>query len=146
MTIAREVREPGGALIYAAPPGAPLRRVVSKETAAAVTTMMEHTVSEGTSYRAFRDASGAPFLPGVSVAGKTGTLSEGDHLYTWFTGFAPSRTVPGVRPVAIAVLVVNHPTWRLKANVVAREMLRAYFAAQNVEHVPRASLGVVARK
>lgn len=146
LTIVREVHEPGGALIYSAQPSAPLRRVVARETAAAVTTMMEHTVGEGTSYRAFHDPSGASFLPGVTVAGKTGTLSDGDHLYTWFTGFAPSRTMPGVRPVAIAVLVVNHPTWKTKANVVAREMLRAYFAEQKVERVTRPSLGTVAKK
>jgi peptidoglycan glycosyltransferase len=146
LTIVRDVREPGGAVIYTASPAAPLRRVVAKETAQAVTTMMEHTVSEGTSYRAFHDLAGASFLPGVTVAGKTGTLSEGDHLYTWFTGFAPSRTMPGVRPVTIAVLVVNHPTWKTKANVVAREMLRAYFFQQNVERVTRPSLGTVAKK
>jgi hypothetical protein len=27
----------------------------------------------------------------------------------------------------VAVLVVNQPTWHVKANVLARELLRAYF-------------------
>ena len=40
--------------------------------------------------------------------------------------------MPGVKGVAIAVLVVNLPTWQVKANVVAREMLHAYFAEQKV--------------
>jgi membrane peptidoglycan carboxypeptidase len=108
------------------------RRVVTPAAAEALTTMLEHTVSEGTSFRAFHDAKGAPFLPGITVAGKTGTLSDdrAHHFYTWFTGFAPSHPVEGVRAVAIAVLVVNDPTWRVKANVVAREMLQSYFASR----------------
>ncbi|MEO8796861.1 MAG: hypothetical protein ABI551_03175, partial [Polyangiaceae bacterium] len=56
-------------------------------------------------------------------------------LYTWFTGFAPSHPMPGVKQVAIAVLVVNRPQWHIKANVIAREMLRSYFAEQGVAHV-----------
>jgi len=73
------------------------------------------------------------------VAGKTGTLTD-DHaqrFYTWFTGFAPSHPVPGVRPIAVAVLVVNGPSWRVKANVVARQVLQAYFAEQKVPGVAR---------
>ncbi len=44
---------------------------------------------------------------------------------------------PGVRQVAIAVLVVNEPTWHVKANVVAREVLREHFALQKVPSVSR---------
>ena len=107
-------------------------RAISPAAAQALTTMMEHTVTEGTSYRAFHDARRTPFVP-VSVAGKTGTLNgEGERggeprLYSWFTGFAPSHAQPGERRVAIAVLVVNKPKWKVKANVVAREMLHELF-------------------
>jgi hypothetical protein len=34
------------------------------------------------------------------------------------------------RQVAFAVLVVNEPHWNIKANVLAREVLRAYFVSQ----------------
>ena len=64
------------------------------------------------------------------------------HFYTWFTGFAPSRPVPGVRPIAVAVLVVNGSAWRVKANVVAREMLQAYFASQKASGVSYPKLEV----
>jgi len=104
--------------------------------------MVEHTVAEGTSFRAFHDARRTSFLPGITVAGKTGTLTD-DHAqryYTWFTGFAPSQPVPGIRPVAVAVLVVNGPSWRIKANTVAREILQAYFAEQKVPGVSRPKL------
>jgi len=46
--------------------------------------------------------------------------------------------------VAVAALVVNGPEWQVKANVMAREMLRAYFAAQGSEGVTRPSLAAVA--
>jgi cell division protein FtsI/penicillin-binding protein 2 len=112
--------------------------------------MMDTTVSDGTSYRAFHDAKGRAFLPNIAVAGKTGTLTEpsSQRFYTWFTGFAPSRpivfppeaTKDGHEPVqprkiAFGVLVVNEPKWTIKANVLAREVLRAYFAAQKVPGV-----------
>jgi peptidoglycan glycosyltransferase len=142
LNIVRQVDDADGKSLYAPPASAPTRRVIRPETAQAVTTMMEHTVSEGTSHRAFRDPSGRPFLPGVVVAGKTGTLADADKglLYTWFTGFAPSRPMPNVRQVVVAALVVNHPAWHLKANVLAREMLRAYFADQKVAHVTAPAL------
>jgi len=121
-----------GAVEYEAP--APeSHRAITEDAARAVGAMMEHTVTEGTSYRAFHDAHRTPFVP-VPVAGKTGTLTgEGAHgveprLYTWFTGFAPARPAhAGERRVAIAVLVVNKPRWHVKANVVAREMLREVY-------------------
>ena len=77
---------------------------VARETAAQLATMMEHTVSEGTSWRAFHDGRGGAFLPGVTVAGKTGTLTDAEtkRYYTWFTGYAPSHPQPGVRQVAVA--------------------------------------------
>jgi len=37
----------------------------------------------------------------------------------------------------VAVLVVNGPSWRVKANVIAREVLQAYFAEQKVPGVSR---------
>ncbi len=141
--IVRQVSAGDGTVRDAAARVASHAPVVTTSTAAALTRMMEHTVSEGTSFRAFHDARRTPFLPGLSVAGKTGTLTD-DHAqryYTWFTGFAPSRPVAGVRPVAVAVLVVNGPSWRVKANVLAREVLQAYFAEARVPGVSRPKAG-----
>ena len=121
--------------LYQAPKRTVIRRAIHPETAAALTSMMETTIRGGTSYRAFHDAEGRAFLPNITIAGKTGTLTraETQQFYTWFVGFAPSRAPE----VAIAVLVVNTPSWRAKANVVAREVLRAYFAAKGVPGVTR---------
>jgi len=140
--IVREVGAANGSLREAPARASTHAPVVSTTTADALTRMMEHTVSEGTSFRAFHDARRTPFLPGITVAGKTGTLTD-DHAqryYTWFTGFAPSHAVPGIRPVAIAVLVVNGPAWRVKANTVAREVLQGFFAEQKVPGVSRPKL------
>lgn len=121
------------------------KRVLKTETAAEITQMMETTVSDGTSYRAFHDTRGRAFLPGISVASKTGTLTDqsSQRFYTWYAGFAPSKPVTspegsdGVQPrkVSWGVLVVNDPKWTIKANVLAREVLRAYFAEQKVPGV-----------
>ncbi len=137
-----------GAAVWSAPEPPASHRAIARETAEEVATMMEHTVSEGTSFKAFHDGRGRAFLPGIGVAGKTGTLTDGgaQRYYTWFTGFAPSRPQPDERQVAVAVLVVNGPTWHVKANVVARDVLRAYFAQQGAPGVSRPSVGKVARR
>ena len=139
VSIVDHVTDEKGATVYGAPPSTPGRRAIARETAQALTTMMETTVREGTSYKAFHDGRGRSFLPGVVVAGKTGTLTDAQEqrFYTWFTGFAPVKPIPNVRQVAIAVLVVNKPTWHVKANVIAREMLREHFAREKVPSVTR---------
>jgi len=136
-----------GTRVWLAPDAPVTRRVVGRDTAEQLATMMEHTVGEGTSWRAFHDGRGAAFLPGLTVAGKTGTLtdSETKRYYTWFTGYAPSRPQPGVRQVAVAVLVVNGPAWQVKANVIARDVLRAYFAGHEMTGVTRPSINAIAR-
>ena len=98
------------------------RRVISVDTAHQVNAMMRNTVEHGTARRTFHDPAGVPFLPGIRIAGKTGTLSGENPYrgYTWWVGFAPAD-----RPtIAVAALVVNTPMWRIKASFVAREALR----------------------
>jgi cell division protein FtsI/penicillin-binding protein 2 len=129
-----------GKVQWSAPSSLVQHRIMKADTAHAMTTMMDATVTDGTSYRAFHDAKGRSFLPGVAVAGKTGTLTDGaaQRYYTWFTGFAPSKPLADdvtPRKVAFAALVVNDPKWTIKANVLAREVLRAYFASQKVPGV-----------
>ncbi|MCC6645627.1 MAG: penicillin-binding protein [Polyangiaceae bacterium] len=110
-----------------------LGRAVAPEVAAAVTRMMEATVRDGTSFKAFHDGAGREYLPGITVAGKTGTLTkqQTDQFFTWFVGFAPSQKPE----VAIAVLAINKATWKTKANTVARQMLQGYFAEKGAAGV-----------
>lgn len=133
--IVQSVSEKGKTIYEAKNRRQVLRKVIRPETARALTTMLEATVSSGTSRAAFRDPKGRPFLPNIRVAGKTGTLTDHDKqiLYTWFVGFAPSREPE----VAISVLAANRPIWRAKANVVARDVLRAYFAKKGAPGVTK---------
>jgi cell division protein FtsI/penicillin-binding protein 2 len=104
-----------------------VKRVIDEGTASSVTAMMESTVDDGTSYRSFHDRNGRPYLPDIRVAGKTGTLTKpapDGPFYTWFVGFAPSRSPE----VAISVMIANGVKWRVKATNVACDMLRTYFA------------------
>lgn len=103
---------------------APFRPVIPASTARVLTSMMTRTVSAGTAHGAFFDQQGRPFLPGVRVAGKTGSLSTSApyRAYSWFVGFAPAD-----KPrIAVAALVVNTPKWRIKGSYVGREALRHY--------------------
>ena len=74
-----------------------LRRSISTSTAESVKNMMIAAVANGVSSNAR--------IPGVVVAGKTGTAENGvGQPYTlWFTGFAPANNPK----VAIAVVVEN---------------------------------------
>jgi cell division protein FtsI/penicillin-binding protein 2 len=150
-SIVEKVLSGGGAAVWTAPEEPTTHHAIARETAEQLGAMMEKTVTDGTSWRAFHDNKGTAYLPAISVAGKTGTLTEAEthRYYTWFTGFAPVHPTIGVRgpirQVAVAALVVNGPAWQLKANVLAREMLRAYFASRGAQGVTRPSLEAVAR-
>ncbi len=73
-----------------------LRRAVDPATATIIGQMMERVVTEGTGTRAT--------VPGVRVAGKTGTAQAGGGMaYPWFIGFAP------VEEPSIAIAVVFEP-------------------------------------
>jgi len=110
-----------------------LRRAIKPETATELTRMMRQTVENGSAFKSFHDAAGTSFLPGIQVAGKTGTLTryKDNRFYSWFVGFAPADKPE----VAIASLVVNNPSWQIKGAILAREVLRAYFAEHGAKGV-----------
>nr|MBA3245036.1 penicillin-binding protein 2 [Actinomycetota bacterium] len=78
-----EVRAPGGRLVKRVRPRV-WKHPMKPETAAALNTMMQSVVTGGTGT--------AAAIPGVKVAGKTGTAETGrSHVYTaWFIFFAPA--------------------------------------------------------
>jgi cell division protein FtsI/penicillin-binding protein 2 len=110
-----------------------VRRSLRAETARALRHMMEVTVNSGTSLDAFTDDEGRSFLGDIRVAGKTGTLRPSDRAATasWFIGFAPSKNPQ----IIVSVLLENGSTWRRKANEVARDLLRTYFAKRGAAGV-----------
>ncbi len=110
-----------------------IRRAMSPETAEEVTQMMLHTVDGGSAHKTFRDRRGNEFLPGIRVAGKTGTLTrhKEDRHYTWLVAFAPAENPE----IAVAALVVNTPRWTIKGPDLARDVLRAYFNSKGAAGV-----------
>ncbi len=73
---------------------------MTEANAAELRDMMINVVENGTGYRAQ--------IPGVQVAGKTGTAqtAEGSPPHAWFTAFAPANDPQ----VAVAVVVENGGT------------------------------------
>jgi penicillin-binding protein A len=81
--VVKEVLSPGGKLVRRVRPHT-YSRAMKPETAAALNQMMQLVVQGGTGT--------AAQIPGVKVAGKTGTAETGKaHVYTaWFIFFAPA--------------------------------------------------------
>ncbi|HEY6876769.1 MAG TPA: penicillin-binding transpeptidase domain-containing protein [Polyangiales bacterium] len=118
------VVDDGGQVVFKAEPEL-FRKVMEPHIASQLGTMMTATIKQGTCRRSFRDARGRPLLPNIEVAGKTGTLNRETPQfrgYTWWVGFAPVDDPK----IALAVLVVNSPMWRIKASQVAAETLKHY--------------------
>ena len=114
--IVREI-ERGGKIVTRTPVG-PLSSPVSSETAANVTTMMEAVVAWGTGTIAR--------LPGVTVAGKTGTATNPHGAaHSWFVCFAPAHDPR----VVVAIVVENAGYGATVAAPIARHVLRVALAA-----------------
>jgi peptidoglycan glycosyltransferase len=98
-----------------------LSQPVSAEVADQLTEMMRSVVTNG-SGRAAR-------IPGVDVAGKTGTAEVGNDQpdHNWFIGFAPAEDPQ----IAVAVFVANGGgTGGDVSAPIAREVMQAYLEGQ----------------
>jgi penicillin-binding protein A len=94
--IVSEVRDSQGRVVreFAA---RTVRRAISGSTAAKLTQMMIAVVNNGSGYRAA--------IPGIQVAGKTGTATNGEGRApnAWFTAFAPAQAPR----IAVSVIVLD---------------------------------------
>jgi penicillin-binding protein A len=74
-----------------------VRRAITGSTAATLTQMMIAVVNNGSGYRAA--------IPGIQVAGKTGTATNGEGRApnAWFTAFAPAQAPR----IAVSVIVLD---------------------------------------
>jgi penicillin-binding protein A len=104
-----------------------LAQATSSTTASEVTKMMVSTVQEGTA--------GPAAIPGVQVAGKTGTAQSGltqpngEEVppYAWFVGFAPANAPK----VAVAVMIqhVDQPTDEIHGGSLGGPIAKAVMEA-----------------
>ncbi len=91
-----QVRDPSGQVIQSFSPDV-YGQPISSQTAIELTQMMVSVVQSGTGT--------AAQIPGVEVAGKTGTAQHGKGLppHAWFASFAPAQNPT----IAVAVLVLD---------------------------------------
>ncbi len=109
------VTDPGGATISTTHPEE-IAKPISRKTAQDLTSMMEAVVSGGTGT--------AAQIPGVRVAGKTGTAETGvaHRNTTWFIAFAPADNPK----VAVAVVLENQTGYGgTTAAPIAKTILQA---------------------
>jgi penicillin-binding protein A len=121
--IIAQVIGPDGTDLSPAPPKAD--RVLNRDVALAVGEMMVGTTTHGTARKSFRDDQGNDYIPGVSVAAKTGSLTgkRAPALnYNWLIGYAPADAPE----IAFAVLLANGPAWRIKAHYAGRRLIQIY--------------------
>jgi peptidoglycan glycosyltransferase len=116
-----EVRDGEGRVIDAYRPR-PWVQAVTSTVAANVRDMMVGVVQRGSGTRGQ--------IPGISVAGKTGTAQTGrDTSHVWFTAFAPADNPR----IAVAVILEDQPS--------ANEATGGALAAPIAQTVMRAALG-----
>jgi cell division protein FtsI/penicillin-binding protein 2 len=115
---------PTGEKIYECTPRV-FATAINPETAESLREMMAMTVISGTSRKAFRLKRREQSLRGITIGGKTGSLTGEDPpgKYSWFVGMAPMEAPE----IAIAALVINGPRWKIKASEVAKNGFAAYF-------------------
>ncbi len=120
------------------------RVVLSSGLAKQLRELLTATTERGTARRAFRPR-GRPLLPGIRVAGKTGSLSgtNPEGRYEWFAGVAP---VEAPR-IAVATVVVQGPRWWTSGSQLAAQVFRAAFCPDGrcrVSGAPRDASSAVA--
>lgn len=119
-----EVAGGEGKAIYRNTPQA-LQVILKRKTSEELMEMLQATIEVGTAKKHFVKVSN-PFLKNAAVAAKTGTLSGPNPkgVYHWFVGAAPVD-----RPkIAIATLIIDPGSARVKSAVLAREFLEKAFS------------------
>ena len=119
--LVREIQGPDLSRLGQTDPSIYRAQAVSRSVADSLTAMMELVVASGTGT--------AAQIPGVRVAGKTGTAqhAEGQAPHAWFVGFAPANDPQ----VAVAVVVEDggnagsEATGGRVAAPIARDIMRA---------------------
>jgi penicillin-binding protein A len=119
--LVREIREPQGRGVIRRFGPEPYNRAMSRDNAATLTQMMVQVVQAGTAT--------AAQIPGVTVAGKTGTAqtTEGAAPHAWFVSFAPAEDPQ----IAVAVVILNGGTLGSEATggeasaPIARQVIEA---------------------
>jgi peptidoglycan glycosyltransferase len=117
--LVNRVTSPGGGTVVKVRPQV-WKRAMKPETAATLNEFMQAVVTGGTGR--------AAAIPGVKVAGKTGTAETNEpHVYTaWFIFFAPADN-----PQIAGAVVLEHQTNGFGGDVaapIAKQLIQAILA------------------
>ncbi len=102
-----------------------INQIILPQTADKIQTLMQETISSGTSRRAFHKKGTRYEID--EIGGKTGTLLDPENrdvLYTWFSGIAPINSPSSI---AIGTVVASFQNYVVRANNVAQTTLAEYF-------------------
>jgi peptidoglycan glycosyltransferase len=93
-----------------------LFRSVERQTAGKISEMMEDVVENGTGK--------AAGVPGIEIAGKTGTaeVGTGERPHSWFIGFAPAKDPV----IVLSIIIENGGAGGVEAAHVFREIVSEY--------------------
>jgi peptidoglycan glycosyltransferase len=93
-----------------------LFRSVERQTAGKISEMMEDVVENGTGK--------AAGVPGIEIAGKTGTaeVGTGERPHSWFIGFAPAKDPM----IVLSIIIENGGAGGVEAAHVFREIVSEY--------------------
>jgi peptidoglycan glycosyltransferase len=105
-----------------------LSQVINAETAKKMRALMRATIESGTSRKSFRSIASLRHFSDVEFGGKTGSLKSRSPSgkCDWFVGY--SRT-PGAK-VAVAAVMVNVNTWKLRSSTLAGRFFSNYHRLQ----------------
>jgi cell division protein FtsI/penicillin-binding protein 2 len=120
--------EADGTVVYEAEVNRNLFRSLDRDTARSLAMIMEHTVTQGTARKEYRDYNHHPMLSKLFIGAKTGSLSGTAPAgkYDWFVGFAQASANPRQK-IAFASMIVNRQFWRVKSAYIAREAILEHF-------------------
>jgi len=127
-----------GEVIYRREAEEEMLKAMSPRAAAALTEMMETTVTSGTARKAFRRFRQDKILSDLQIGGKTGSIDNASHdvRFDWFVGFAKERR--GDAEVVVAVMVGHEKFIGIRAGEYARMAMTRYFRNLEEKKVPMA--------
>lgn len=103
------------------------KTAIGPESAKALITMMQKTVTIGTARKSFRGHSRDKVLSKLVLGGKTGSLYNRERTvkYDWFTGFGKEKK--GSRALAVSIVVGHRKYIGTRAGTHARQMIKLFF-------------------
>ncbi|SLM33269.1 PbpA (modular protein) [Desulfamplus magnetovallimortis] len=125
-SIVESVTDQSGSILYKRKSEV-INSAVKPETARAVMTMMNKTITRGTARKSFRGFQKDATLSKLNIGGKTGSLYNREHTvkFDWFTGFCKENQ--GKEQIVVSVVVGHGKYIGTRASRYGRMIFTEYF-------------------